>query len=703
MDPLTLLVIAVAAGGLALAAMGKKHPSTITPPKPGQKDPLIATHWYRVACSPGPQAAAYWEQAKGMMPPANRGEAAAYRFYCSFLTVLLESQGLVPKAWSQDTQTYGGPVFVAIGYFVGGQAGFANTAFVQFFAWQEVAEPPEYAQQKMVLPSFDPNMPVQTADAVNVALLKETDPAKLLSFADSLLPDYPAAAGMLKTKASLMQALKTLPVPAQAAVAAGCECDVSSAGFFDDVGKAIGGVASDVGHAMSSAVKDVDRAVSQVPVLRDVVHADPIAFLVHEAATGRPLSEIGKDFGNAVKNVAPIVESVVAVVPGIGPEVASGIALGCALAEGKRIDEAALDAACAMIPGGALAHDAAKAAAHMGLALLNGDSLDRAAAKGLGQLRDVVPGGLAGKAAFDTGLALVQGKRLDQAALAGLQDVRSKLPGGPAAQAAFDTAVGLAQGQKPQQALLGGLDRLRSLVPTGAGQSAFDSAMAVAHGKKLQDAGYPLVKDLLPGGAAQQAAGFLKHLSSNPRDVQGAVEGALQGELSKLGGSAFESVHKAVSQIVATPVLGQSGVLDLAKKLNVAEPIARAALACVSVPKPTKPAAAAIGAGSAASAILSKMVVVNAARLRKFGTPPARVVSVNALKYANQRGAARAAKDAIALHKTATAAPGGNARVKQQANDLGQAARLLKRGEHIRFYLALKTRIAALNLQKRAA
>jgi hypothetical protein len=664
MDPVTLLLLALGVSIAAIAVSSQSgKPSGVTPPPAGGRSPVRAMRWYRLAvAAPTPATAV--------------GVSAA-----------AAAQGFVPKAeWSRDVTTYGRPAWVTLGYCtMDHPAGFVDGGGYQFLSWQEVAPPPD----GVITSTYDPGMPALTQDAVTTALAMETDPSKLLSFADSLLPEYPIAAGLLKTKANLLSASQTLPAPTRAVVAAGCECpSAETGGFFDDLGRTLSHVTRDVSRSVTHVVHDVDKAIQSVPVLRDVMNADPVSFLIHEASSGRPLSALVGDYGKAIKNVAPIVESVVAVVPGVGPEVASGIAFGCSLAEGKPISQAGLDAACAMIPGGAFVQGAAKAAAHMGAALLNGQALDKAALSGVSTLGDFVPGGALGKAAFQTGLSVLQGKRVDDAALSA---IREKLPGGAAAQAAFDVATGIAKGQKPASAFLGGLEKLRAMVPGGAaGLAAFDTATAIAHGKNLQDAGFGAARSLLPGGPAQQVAGFLQHVSQNPKDVQGAVESALRDELGKLGHGAFESVHKAVGRMVATPALAHLPVLDLAKKLDVAEAVARAALACVHVPKPTPGAAKAVGPAhvAAATKVLSNLIVVHPARLAKFAAPPApNSVQSASLKYARQRGAKNAAQDAAKIFRGAAQA---DIKSRAKANDLGNAARLLARGQHIAHYLALK-------------
>lgn len=59
-------------------------------------------------------------------------------------------------------------------------------------------------------PPLDPNIPPQTAQAVCVALARETNPDELRKFAATLRPDFPVSAGLLEAKAA---GLGVLPLP----------------------------------------------------------------------------------------------------------------------------------------------------------------------------------------------------------------------------------------------------------------------------------------------------------------------------------------------------------------------------------------------------------------------------------------------------------------------------------------------------------
>lgn len=63
------------------------------------------------------------------------------------------------------------------------------------------------------LSELDAHMPAAEAEAVTTAMEMETNAANLTAFANSLLPDYPIAAEILKTKASVI-----IPAPAEEAL-----------------------------------------------------------------------------------------------------------------------------------------------------------------------------------------------------------------------------------------------------------------------------------------------------------------------------------------------------------------------------------------------------------------------------------------------------------------------------------------------------
>jgi hypothetical protein len=121
---------------------------------------------------------------------------------------------------------------------------------------------------------------------------------------------------------------------------------------LDSVSKAAKTVGSDidkvpvVGGALS-ALYDVvtDPVTLPLTAADDVVHGDSVA----QTLTDSIHHEIAK-----YEAAAPYVETVVALIPGVGGMCASCIAVGVGVAEGQPIDQILVEAAAAQIPGGAI-------------------------------------------------------------------------------------------------------------------------------------------------------------------------------------------------------------------------------------------------------------------------------------------------------------------------------------------------------------
>lgn len=154
----------------------------------------------------------------------------------------------------------------------------------------------------------------------------------------------------------------------------------------------------------------------------------------------RALKAAGAAGINDLRERARYAEMVASFVPGVGTGVAAALGAANALAAGRPISEAMIQAARSAIPGGRLA-----------------------------------------QAAFDVGMNLAQGKNLSQAALAA---ARNQLPA--ASRAAFDTAVALGQGKNLQQAAYASAGRVLRGSPYAANALTF--ARNAASGRNLQTA-----------------------------------------------------------------------------------------------------------------------------------------------------------------------------------------------------------------------
>jgi hypothetical protein len=156
-----------------------------------------------------------------------------------------------------------------------------------------------------------------------------------------------------------------------------------------------------------------------------------------------------------VKEVAPYVQTVISLVPGIGPGISGAISAGLTLAQGKPLDEALLAAAIGAVPGGALA----KSMAQMAVAAASGKPLSDIAVSAL----PIPP---AAKEALQAGLRVAsdvaQGKRVDKSLLAEANRQIDRLPA--QYRKAAQIGIALGQGKKLQDVAM---QQLPTLIAPG--------------------------------------------------------------------------------------------------------------------------------------------------------------------------------------------------------------------------------------------
>lgn len=108
----------------------------------------------------------------------------------------------------------------------------------------------------------------------------------------------------------------------------------------------------------------IDKTITKIPFVGPALHAVlSIATEEYQVANailkGEQLDRVAMDAIHReisdYKAVAPYVETVITFIPGVGPEISSGIAVGLDLASGQPISDALIDGAAAAIPGGELA------------------------------------------------------------------------------------------------------------------------------------------------------------------------------------------------------------------------------------------------------------------------------------------------------------------------------------------------------------
>jgi len=277
-----------------------------------------------------------------------------------------------------------------------------------------------------------------------------------------------------------------------------------------------------------------------------------------------------------------------------------------------------------------------------------------------------VPGiGTAVGAVLNVAAAVAAGKDLTDIAISA---VAGAVPGGAivqmAVQAGAAAVKGIANGESIDAI---GLDAARgalSAIP-GVGPealAAFDMAAAIAHGKDLQDAGFAIVKDLVPGGdLAQQAVEFSNravHAAREGKDLESYLQDEVVADINAnlpalaagVGGALDDVAHKLpelvsdkadelLERFSSDPDLLHENADAWAAALGVPEPVARAARALISVEQAAESQLPALSINEARhAALMAKLVPAReregASVKRALKTAP---VSVAATLAANTR------------------------------------------------------------------
>lgn len=282
----------------------------------------------------------------------------------------------------------------------------------------------------------------------------------------------------------------------------------SCVGFFGFVKKAassLGKVASAVvpkaiTRAASSVISTAKNyagaaynAATRVPGLGTIVKAGgTLATLPARAAqqliAGKRIDQIAADqfktaLGSA-RALAPYVQTVVSMVPGIGSGVSAGIGGALALAQGKPIDQALIEATRAAIPGGPLA-----------------------------------------QSAFSVATDVMAGRPIDQVAL-------NAIPMDPTAKAALMRGLGaareLANGRPVDQVVID--NAVRSLPP--AVQKAVQVGVAMGHARNLQGAAGAAVQ-----GASQLAGDYARGVTAAQDFARGVRSPAVVAAMQRAAAS----------------------------------------------------------------------------------------------------------------------------------------------------------------------
>lgn len=251
--------------------------------------------------------------------------------------------------------------------------------------------------------------------------------------------------------------------------------------FFSNAVQAVGKLP--VVHTVSNAVASAASTVTHIPVLGPIlglttnIHViDALNNVLRGVPIDKAALSVLKNTVKDARDIAPYTASIVSSVPAIGPGVGAAMMAGAALAEGKRWDDIAIEAAKGAIPGGVFA-----------------------------------------QAAFTAAVAAARGQPLDQVALAGLPlDPQTK----QAVITSLSIAKDIAQGKPVDKALLNNADGiLKSASPLIVKGLQTGAAIGVA--RNLQD---KIGADISSPAAKQ----VLESLGSNIVDSLPVLQAGIQ-------------------------------------------------------------------------------------------------------------------------------------------------------------------------------
>ncbi len=253
-----------------------------------------------------------------------------------------------------------------------------------------------------------------------------------------------------------------------------------------------------IGRFVSKAARSAGKQIGKIPVVGSPLSTvyslttGPLT-LAGDIASGANISKAAlrnvKQVAKDAKNIAPYVQAVLSTT-GVGSVVSGGIAVGLALADGKPLSKAFVEAAAAAVPGGPVASSLVRASA----AVARGEKIDDIALSSLpvsDNERSVI------KASLEMSRRVASGQRVDKAAMAQIEKQAKTLPTHIAKALGVGTALGVAQ--KVQNAAAHGtLTNLDTLAQVGA--------QAVGKSAILRE-----VQKGLPSIPFQTAVGLMQH------------------------------------------------------------------------------------------------------------------------------------------------------------------------------------------------
>lgn len=288
------------------------------------------------------------------------------------------------------------------------------------------------------------------------------------------------------------------------------------AGFFGAIFKAVGGAFSGVAKGVASVAKGIAKPVASLV-------ASPFK-LTSDIVSGKNVFQSFKDTVKrditSVKEVAPYVQAVISVIPGVGQGVNAAIAAGSALAQGQPITSAIVAGLKGALPGGPLAAQA-----------------------------------------FDTAYNVARGQNVGEAAL---QALVNNAPGGAIGKQAAQAAVAIAKGQNIQQAALTAVksvaaERLGSFLPANSPDVLRVAVSDLAKGKSVIDTAKSAVGTVAMDKLSPFALGVMNN--AGPR-IASTVAAVIPSILPT-------DVKMVASSLLATPALRNLPVEELSRRLGV--------------------------------------------------------------------------------------------------------------------------------------
>ena len=377
-------------------------------------------------------------------------------------------------------------------------------------------------------PTADGPMDPKLLDAVAFASTHDTDVRRLLTFATYLLPEFPSASSVVRSRADALVVARAdrfsiEPLLALRRIRAANSQNALVGSFLGDF--LLGALTGGASVVIPATIAFIEDAVDLI-------------------------ADIGREILEIIKTAAPFIQIGLSFIPGIGTVASAALGAGIALAEGRPITDALIAAAKGAFPGGPLVVDAIETGIRTLVNVAQGDRIDVAlldASRGTIESRF----GKAAVAAFDTTVALAQGKKIQDAAIAGVNSISQEaglvldaISNGrpidasllaqaaaaraglsPEAQAALSSVTSLAQQGNISQAAA---NAARSRLPPQA-QTSFDAALALAQKRDPRQAILEGSRQLVPD--TQEAKASLAMTGAALRGF--ASPATLTGEAAK--------------------------------------------------------------------------------------------------------------------------------------------------------------------------